>query len=74
MKLIPRNWRFRNLVSLVHLLVGIGCGLTLRAITPYPSILGWTLVLVVTVVLFLLCNYRVVSDSSDREHEKKASR
>jgi uncharacterized membrane protein YoaK (UPF0700 family) len=59
MKLIPYNWRFRNLVSLIHFAVGAACGLALKTLVPLPSMGGWALVVVVTVLLFVLFNYRV---------------
>jgi len=64
MKLIPYNWRFRNLVSLIHFLVGMGCGLAVKTLFPLPSVVGWALVGLVTVVLFVLFNYRLVFDHS----------
>jgi uncharacterized membrane protein YoaK (UPF0700 family) len=74
MKLIPYNWRFRNLVSLIHFVVGAGCGLVLKAITPFPSAVGWTLVAVATVILFVLFNYRIVFANGDKEqHPERTS-
>jgi hypothetical protein len=60
MKLIAYNWKFRNLVSLIHFLVGEGCGLAVKAIVPFPSAVGWTVMSLVTIVLFVLFNYRFV--------------
>lgn len=60
MKLIAYNWRFRNIVSLVHFVVGEGCGLALKAIVPFPSVVGWVVITLVTVILFVLFNYRLV--------------
>ena len=65
MKLIPYNWKFRNLVSLIHFLVGEGCGLAVKAIVPFPSLVGWTVMVLFTVALFVLFNYRL---SFDRTH------
>ena len=64
MKLVPYNWRFRNLVSLMHFFVGAGYGLAVKTFFPLPSVKGWVLVGVVTVVLFMLFNYRVVFNHS----------
>lgn len=73
MKLVPYNWKFRNLESLIHFLVGAGCGLALKAILPFPSMVGWTLVVVATVVLFVLFNYRLEFGSSGNEQQKSTS-
>jgi hypothetical protein len=64
MELVAYNWRFRNLVSLIHFFVGAGLGLAVKTFFPLPSVVGWVLVSVVTVVLFVLFNYRVVLDHS----------
>ena len=72
MKLIPYNWRFRNLVSLIHFVVGAGCGLAVKATTPLPSVMGWTLVMSITAILFVLFNYRIEFGNGDnRRHERK---
>jgi hypothetical protein len=72
MRLVAYNWRFRNLVSLIHFLVGAGCGLAVKAFFPVPSVVDWALVGLMIVALFVLFNYRLVFDHPYNESPRES--
>ena len=66
MKIIPYTYPYK---SLVNLTIGVGCGLLIRA-SGLPAWAGWTVVIVVTAVLYVVLNYRF---STARAEEKSDS-
>jgi hypothetical protein len=56
-KLVRYNYKFKNLVNFA---IGVACGRGLLAMGLSTAV-HWTLVVVVTVFLYVVLNYRLVS-------------